>query len=137
MQLAVKRLISHEMMDHGADLIRPGGRTVPDMNVSLVHGFISQVIASIYEIDVAHLLAPTRGNATIALARQVAMYLAHVGCGLTLTEVGRQFGRDRTTVAHACEVVEERREDELFDQMIELLEQSIAMLQLNEGEGQW
>ena len=63
--------------------------------------------------------------------------MAHVGCGLTLTEVGRQFGRDRTTVAHACEVVEERREDQDFDQMIELLEQSVAMLQLNEGERQW
>lgn len=137
MQLAVKRLISHQMMDHGVDLIRSETRSVPDMSVPIVHGFISRVIASVYEIDVAHLLAPTRGTAMIALARQVAMYLAHVGCGLTLTEVGRQFGRDRTTVAHACEVVEERREDESFDQMIELLEQSVAMLQLNEGEGQW
>ena len=124
-------------MDHGVDLICPEKRSVPASSVSIVHGFISRVIASIYEIDVAHLLAPTRGNATIALARQVAMYLAHVGCGLTLTEVGRQFGRDRTTVAHACEVVEERREDQDFDQMIELLEQSVAMLQLNEGERQW
>ena len=137
MQLAVKPLLSQPMMDHGVDLICPEKRSVPASSLSIVHGFISRVIASIYEIDVAHLLAPTRGNATIALARQVAMYLAHVGCGLTLTEVGRQFGRDRTTVAHACEVVEERREDQDFDQMIELLEQSVAMLQLKEGERQW
>ena len=91
------------------------------MSVPIVHAFVSRVIASVYEIDLAHLLAPTRGTATIALARQVALYLAHVGCGLSLTEVGRQLGRDRTTVSHAFEVLEERLEDESFDQMIELL----------------
>ena len=50
------------------------------------------------------------------------MYLAHVGCGLTLTEVGRLFARDRTTVAHACGLVEDRREEPPFDRALELLE---------------
>ena len=35
----------------------------------------------------------------MALARQVAMYVAHVTCGLSLTDVGLIFARDRTTVA--------------------------------------
>ena len=30
------------------------------------------------------------------------MYLAHVGCGVSLTEVGHLFERDRTAVSHAC-----------------------------------
>lgn len=137
MHLAVKRLISHQMMDHGVDLLRSEKRSDPDISVPIVQAFISRVIASVYEIDLAHLLAPRRGTVTIALARQFAPYLAHVGCGLTLTEVGRQLGRDRTTVAHAFEVLEERPEDESFDQMIELLERSVAVLQLNEGEGHW
>ena len=50
------------------------------------------------------------------------MYLAHVACGLTLTEVGHLFARDRTTVAHACSRVEDRREEPLFDRALQLLE---------------
>ncbi len=97
---------------------------------SIVHGFLSRVVASIYEVDTTLLTAPKRGNANVAFARQITMYLAHVSCGLTLTEVGHHFGRDRTTVAHACEIIEERRENPAFDQMIELLEKSVAVLRL-------
>jgi chromosomal replication initiation ATPase DnaA len=64
----------------------------------------------------------TRGRAHIALARQVAMYLAHVACGMSLTDTGRLFGRDRTTVAHACGVIEDRRDDPVFDRALDLLE---------------
>ena len=32
-------------------------------------------------------------------------------CGMSLTEVGAMFGRDRTTVAHGCFKVEYRRDD--------------------------
>jgi hypothetical protein len=50
------------------------------------------------------------------------MYLAHVAAGLSYTEVGREFRRDRTTVAHACAVVEDLRDDPTIDRAIELLE---------------
>ncbi len=70
----------------------------------------------------------TRGRANVALARQVAMYLAHVGCGLSLTEAGRLFGRDRTTVAHACGVIEDRRDDPAFDRALDLLEWAVPAL---------
>ena len=64
----------------------------------------------------------------VALARQVAMYLAHVVCGLTLTDTGRLFGRDRTTVAHACCVIEDRRDDPLFDRALDLLEWGVPAI---------
>ena len=64
----------------------------------------------------------------MALARQVAMYLAHVGCGLSLTETGRLFERDRTTVAHACGVIEDRRDDPIFDRALDLLEWAVPAL---------
>jgi hypothetical protein len=35
--------------------------------------------------------------------------------------VGRIFERDRTTVAHACGVVEDRRDDANFDRALEAL----------------
>ena len=53
------------------------------------------------------------------------MYLAHVGLGLSYTDAGRLFGRDRTTVAHACRLVEERREDPRFDASLDYLEQTL------------
>jgi len=50
------------------------------------------------------------------------MYLAHVGGGLPMTEVGRMFARDRTTVSHACAVIEDRRDDPNFDRALAVLE---------------
>lgn len=64
----------------------------------------------------------TRGRARIAFARQIAMYLAHVACGQSLTDVGRIFARDRTTVAHACARIEDLRDDRRFDRVLDLLE---------------
>jgi chromosomal replication initiation ATPase DnaA len=62
-------------------------------------------------IPIAGLRAANRGRKPIALARQTAMYLAHVTFGLSLTRVGICFGRDRTTVRHACALIEDRRDD--------------------------
>lgn len=56
------------------------------------------------------------------------MYLAHVACGLNMTDVGACFGRDRTTVAHACAVIENCRDDPAFDRKLERLEQPLFLL---------
>ena len=53
------------------------------------------------------------------------MYLAHVGCGLTYSEVGRLFGRDRTTASYACRLIEDRRDDPDFDASLDLLEEEV------------
>ena len=50
------------------------------------------------------------------------MYLSHVACGQSLTDVGRIFARDRTTVAHACARIEDLRDDRRFDRVLDLLE---------------
>lgn len=89
---------------------------------------LEHAVASAFRIVPDELWSDTRGSPTIASARQVAMYLAHVGCGLTFTEVGRLFGRDRTTVAHGCGVVEDRREAPPFDRAMELLEGALRLL---------
>ncbi|GAB5506632.1 MAG: hypothetical protein Rhirs2KO_17950 [Rhizobiaceae bacterium] len=46
------------------------------------------------------------------------MYVTHVVLGLSMTEIGKGFGRDRTTVMHACHLVEDLRDDDDFDQII-------------------
>ena len=73
------------------------------LGTSRVRWAIESAVAAVFEVGIEELRAPTRGSARAAFARQVAMYLAHVGCGVSLTEVGRLFERDRTTVGvSAC-----------------------------------
>jgi chromosomal replication initiation ATPase DnaA len=67
-------------------------------------------------------MAPTRGAPDAAYARQVAMYLAHIGFALSFETIGRVFNRDRTTVAHACRVVEDGRDDVKLDRRVAALE---------------
>lgn len=67
--------------------------------------------AAAARIPLDGLRAANRGRKPVALARQTAMYLTHVAFGLSLTRVGICFGRDRTTVRHACALIEDRRDD--------------------------
>lgn len=83
-------------------------------------------ISTALGIRLDELLAPTRGAPYVAKARQVAMYVAHVACGLSLKEVACSFGRDRSTAAHACHVVEDRRDDPRFDQWLSGVEASLC-----------
>ena len=96
--------------------------------IASVRQAIEPAIGAVFGVGVDDLRAETRGSPRTAFARQVAMYLAHVVCGLSLTEVGALFVRDRTTVAHACSVVEDRRDDPELDGRLEHLERAVASL---------
>ncbi len=43
------------------------------------------------------------------------MYVAHVTLRLSMADIGRGFGRDRTTVVYACHLIEDLRDDDDFD----------------------
>lgn len=83
---------------------------------------IESVVCAAFGRRVRELRADSRQGATTAFARQCAMYLSHVVLGLNYSECGRAFGRDRTTAAHACRVIEERRDDTRMDAVIAALE---------------
>lgn len=89
---------------------------------------IESAVAEVFGIASGELARVTRGRARVAFARQVAMYLAHISCGLSMREVGSIFARDRTTVRHACTVVEDRRDDPILDRAVELLEWAVPAL---------
>lgn len=91
---------------------------------------IERLVGCVFGVEEVEIGRTSRGCAATALARQVAMYLTHVVCGMSLTEVGSLFDRDRTTVAHACGLIEDRRDDPAFDRVLELLEHSILGLLL-------
>ena len=73
-------------------------------------------------VPAREIVATGRAALPAAEARHLAMYLAHTGLGWPLARVGAAFGRDRTTVGHACRRVEDRRDDPAFDRRVETLE---------------
>lgn len=96
----------------------------------------AQLAASVasYALEVprAAIVAKDRGCSRTAFARQIAMYLCHTGFELSLARVAVAFGRDRSTVAHACHAIEDRREEDRFDLWLGTLE---AMLRTAPAPG--
>jgi hypothetical protein len=101
-------------------------RLRPSPLVQPLRRIIEASVGQVFGILVEDFDSGTRGRARVALARQIAMYLTHVGCRQSLTSVGRIFERDRTTVAHACAVIEDMRDDRRFDRVLDLLESIIS-----------
>ena len=83
---------------------------------------VTGCVARDFGIDTQALSSATRRAPRVALARQVAMYLLHVDFALSFEAVGRMFGRDRTTVSHACRVIEDGRDDIWLDCRLAALE---------------
>jgi len=88
--------------------------------------YLVTLIAEASGVPALLLLHPSRCDADAADARQLAMYLMHVVLQRPYMEVGRYFGRDRTTVAHACRRIEDKREERWFESFVLGLEGSLA-----------
>lgn len=83
---------------------------------------IISITATFYQLTVDDLYGSSRSQ-TIALARQVAMYLSREMTNLSLPKIGQLFGnRDHTTVMYAnkkiSELMKERRS--IYNQVTEL-----------------
>ena len=89
---------------------------------------IPNLVSDVFHVPVYVLFLTKRGKAKHALARQVAMYLLHICLGKSFSEIGRIFGRDRTTVSHACQLIEDKRENFHMDWTLSLMEQSVSAL---------
>lgn len=93
------------------------------------HAFTARrIVAGEFRVSEEELTAPSRARAEVAFARQVAMYLTHVVYQLTYHQVAEAFGRERTTVAYACAVVEDARDDAALDARLEKLEARLVHL---------
>jgi hypothetical protein len=115
---------------------RPCGRTsdrISDHRKQRACELVAILTAAAFAIPQGEVAAATRRTPYVAFARQSAMYLAHVVLGLTYTEIGRAFGRDRTTAAHACRLIEERRDDPAVDAVLSALESACGAMCRNAG----
>ncbi|HWJ72083.1 MAG TPA: helix-turn-helix domain-containing protein [Kaistia sp.] len=94
---------------------------------------LAETIGTALAIRPDRILGGARGPARIAFARQLAIYLARTRLGLSFTETGRLFQRDRTTAAHACRRIEESRDDAATDALVDRLDQMVVA-RLTSGE---
>ena len=103
----------------------PDGRRRQETFVAFAFDRLLADVARSFGLAPDSLSGSGRGPAQAALARQVAMYLGHVALGMSYEEIGRLTGRHRTTVAHACRAIEDRRDEGAFDAWVESVEHSL------------
>lgn len=96
-----------------------------ELAVEICDGVID-ILAALFGVSGRELRSPGRCGRPVARVRQVGMYVAHVTLGLNMTQVGRGFGRDRSTVLHACHLVEDMRDEVEFDHVVGAVERIAA-----------
>lgn len=115
--------------DAGRDAFAPVHLYASASDISIysshIHSLVECCARSVFGISATAFRSRDRAG-PVALARQTAMYLSHVAFGLTFTETGRLFDRDRTTVSHACAIVEDLRDDPAMDRALSILEAALT-----------
>ena len=87
---------------------------------------IQRTVSGFFGLKLTDMRTRTRTKA-VAFPRQVAMYFARQLTHASLTEVGRAFDKDHTTVLHAVTKIEAMiREDAKFKKTIDTLAESVA-----------
>ena len=111
-------LVIHGVRMCGCSRAAAGPSFAPD----LVCALAIRLAASAFGVATADISPGRRSSRRVSTVRQIGMYLAHTAAGLPLTKVAEYFGRDRTTAAHACRLIEDRRDDRKFDDQLTELE---------------
>ncbi len=107
---AVKKIVAYAAMEDFTLTISNVSRAIKDMykdNGSALPtaGLIISETAAFYSIDESEVRGVSRAKAA-AEARQIAMYLIRKLTGLSLPEIGKEFGKNHTTVLYSVEKVE-------------------------------
>lgn len=80
------------------------------------------IISAYFNVSGRDIRSPKRHNLDVARVGQIGMYIANVVLGINMTMIGQGFGRNKSTVIHACHLIEDMRDDEEFDFLIARLE---------------
>ena len=96
----------------------------PQQKVSVEH--ILKSVATVFQVRVSDLRGTCRTK-EIALARQVAMYLAKELIQDSLMMIGAAFGKTHSTILHACKTIENKIKNE------ESLKRQVALCRRNIG----
>lgn len=81
-----------------------------------------------FSVPENQILSHKKGTSDISFGRQIAMYLMHCIFGSTKTRIGEVFGRHFSTVSHACNVIEEQRDDPVLDSKLISMENRLRQM---------
>ncbi|WP_246091611.1 helix-turn-helix domain-containing protein [Aliirhizobium smilacinae] len=88
----------------------------------IVCRIVSQITAETISLLSDRVIVRSERRRPSCHVRQISMYVCHVALRMSFSDIGAAFGRDRTTVGHACHVVEDRRDDVAFDEFVSAIE---------------
>jgi hypothetical protein len=88
----------------------------------IVCRIVSQITAETISLLADRVMVRNERRRPSCHVRQISMYVCHVALRMSFVDIGAAFGRDRTTVGHACHVVEDRRDDAAFDEFVSAVE---------------
>jgi hypothetical protein len=111
-------LVTHDVPLRATARASGGNYFSPDIVCALA----ARLAGSMFGVAAAEITTVRGSSRRVSTARQIGMYLAHTAAGLPLTIVAEHFGRDRTTAAYACRLIEDRRDDRKFDAELTELE---------------
>jgi chromosomal replication initiator protein len=109
---AITRIAAHASLTGAEPNIEFAAQTLKNLfavsqDKHITISVIKQVVAEYFKIDIEELSAKVRTK-DIAMARQIAMFLAKEMTSSALSKIGNNFGgRDHTTVLHACDKIKE------------------------------
>lgn len=98
-------------------------QTAPKQRISAES--ILKSVATVFQVRVTDLKGTSRTK-EVALARQVAMYLAKELIQDSLVMIGASFGKTHSTILHACKTIENKiKKDEALKRQIALCRRNI------------
>lgn len=116
-----QRTIYRELKTAFDERFCPAGKMRDEETIAICDGMID-ILAACFSIPSLEIRSNGRSNASVARVRQIGMYVCHVVLGLTMLEVASGFVQDRSTVVHACHLVEDMRDDFDFDAIVATIE---------------
>ncbi len=93
---------------------------------------LTQLVAQERHVAMTNMLRRSRGSGHAAAARQLAIYMAHIVLERPQDIVAELFQRDRTTVAHAVQSIEDHRDDPRLEAEIARIEARLDELRETE-----
>lgn len=87
---------------------------------------VAQMTGEMVALNAHRVLQRRDRRRELCHVRQIAMYVCHVVLQISQGDIANAFERDRTTVRHACSVIEDRRDAADFDAFIETIERLVS-----------
>jgi hypothetical protein len=101
---------------------QPPAATLP---VRIVCGIAAQITTEMVMIAGSRALERRDRRRALCHVRQIAMYACHTGLQLPHQDIASAFGCHRSSVSHACEIVERRRENPAFNDFVAAVERAV------------